>query len=60
MSPELRRAIIKIVPEYFFWDKNRQERYRVDTPEENELKIRQFLLKELFDINPSTYNFPEI
>ena len=54
MSPELRRAIIKIVPEYLFWDKHRQEQYRVDTPEEDEFKIRQFLLKELFDINAST------
>jgi hypothetical protein len=50
MSPELKRAIIKCVPDYFSWDKNRQEQYRVDTPEEDGLKINQFLLRELFDI----------
>ena len=53
MSPELKRALIKFVPDYFFWDKKRQEQYRVDTPEEDEFKIRQFLLKELFDISAS-------
>ena len=53
MSPELKRAIIKFVPDYFSWDKNRQEQYRVDTPEEDEFKIRQFLLRELFDISAS-------
>ena len=53
MSPELKRAIIKFVPDYFSWDKNRQEKYRVDTPEEDEFKIRQFLLRELFDISAS-------
>ena len=53
MSPELKRAIIKFVPDYFSWDKKRQEQYRVDTPEEDEFKIRQFLLRELFDIYAS-------
>ena len=50
MSPELKRAVIKCVPDYFSWDKNRQEQYRVDTPEEDGFKIKQFLLRELFDI----------
>ena len=53
MSPELKKAIIKIVPDYFNWDKKRQEQYRVDTPEEDAFKIRQFLLRELFDISVS-------
>ena len=35
------------------WDKKRQEQYRVDTPEEDAFKIRQFLLRELFDISVS-------
>ena len=51
MSPELKRAIIKFVPDYFFWDEKRQEQYRVDIPDEDFFKIRQFLLKELFDIS---------
>ena len=50
MSPELRTAIIKIVSNYFSWDKKRQEQYRVDTPEEDAFKIMQFRLKELFDL----------
>jgi len=53
MSPELKRAIIKFVPDYFSWDKERQEQYRVDTPEEDAFKIRQFLLRELFGISVS-------
>jgi len=53
MSPELKRAIIKFVPDYFSWDKKCQEQYRVDTPGEDAFKIRQFLLKELFDIYAS-------
>lgn len=53
MSPELRKAIIKFVPDYFSWDKKRQEQYRVATPEEDAFKIMQFLLKELFDISVS-------
>jgi hypothetical protein len=53
MSPELKRAIIKFVPDYFSWDKKHQEQYRVDTPEQDALKIRQFLLRELFDISIS-------
>ena len=53
MSPELKKAIIKFVPGYFSWNKKRQEHYRVDTPEEDAFKIRQFLLKELFNISVS-------
>ncbi len=53
MSPELKRAIIKFVPDYFSWNRKRQEQYRVDTPEEDEFKIIQFLLRELFDIDAS-------
>jgi hypothetical protein len=53
MSPELKKAIIKFVPEYFSWNKKRQEQYRVDTPEEDAFKIRQFLLRELFNISVS-------
>ncbi len=53
MSPELKKAIMKFVPDYFSWDKKRQEQYRVDTPEEDAFKIMQFLLRELFDISVS-------
>jgi hypothetical protein len=35
MSPELKKAIIKSVPDHFYWNEKRQEQYRVDTPEED-------------------------
>lgn len=50
MSPELIRAVIKFVPAYFSWNEKRQEQYRMDIPSEDAFKIRQFLLKELFDV----------
>jgi len=51
MLPELKKAIMRFVPDYFSWDKKRQEQYRVNTPEEDAFKIMQFLLRELFDIS---------
>ena len=53
MLPELKKAIIKFVPDYFTWDIKRQEQYRVDTPEEDAFNIMRFLLKEMFDISVS-------
>jgi hypothetical protein len=53
MLPELKKAMMKFVPDYFSWDKKRQEQYRVDTPKEDAFKIMQFLLRELFDISVS-------
>ena len=50
MIPELIRAIMKFVPDYFTWNKKRQEEYRVHMPEEDEFTIRQFLMAELFSI----------
>jgi hypothetical protein len=53
MSPALKKAIIKFVPDYFSWGKKCQEECRVETPKEDPFKIRQFLLRELFDISVS-------
>ncbi len=53
MTPELKRAIIKVAPAYFAWDEKRQEQYRVNTPEEDDFRIKQYLLKSLFDISVS-------
>lgn len=50
MLPELKQAIIKHLPDYFSWNQDRQEQYRVNIPEQDYLKIEQFLLKALFDI----------
>ncbi len=50
MIPELKRAIIKFVPNYFSWNEELQEEYRLHMPEEDDFNIRQFLLAELFGI----------
>ncbi|HED12545.1 MAG TPA: hypothetical protein ENI62_02645 [Gammaproteobacteria bacterium] len=50
MLPELRRAIIKFVPDYFSWNEKTQEKYRVRMPQEVTFNIRQFLMAELFGI----------
>jgi len=54
MTPELKRALLRVVPGYFAWERARQERYRVDPPESDAFAIRRFLVRELFDINVST------
>jgi hypothetical protein len=46
----VRRAIISVVPDYFAWPAKIQERYRATMPDEDHLRIRQALLKGLFDI----------
>ena len=51
MVPELIRAIMKFVPDYFTWNEERQEEYRVHMPEEDEFTIRQFLMAELCGIS---------
>jgi|CXWL01.1.fsa_nt_gi hypothetical protein len=46
----VRRAIISVEPDYFVWPAEIQERYRATMPDEDRLRIRQVLLKALFDI----------
>ncbi len=50
MTPELKRAIIKSIPSYFTLSSDEQEKYRVAIPDDDDFKIKQFLLKALFDI----------
>lgn len=50
MTPELKRAIIKYIPEYFSWDETRQEEYRVQISEEIAFNIRRYLMAKLFGI----------
>lgn len=50
MLPELNQAVIRHIPDYFTWDQDRQEQYRVNMPEEDGFKVKQFLLEILFDI----------
>jgi len=50
MIPELIRAIMKFIPDYFTWDEERQEEYRVHMPEEDAFAIRQFLMSKFLGI----------
>ena len=50
----LRRALIRVKPEYFSWPVEAQERYRLDMPEEDDFRLRQTLLKSLFQIQINT------
>lgn len=50
MLPELKQAIIRHIPDYFTWDQDCQEQYRVNMPDEDFFKVKQFLLKALLDI----------
>ena len=47
-SPELRRAMMKVRPEYFSWSTERRERYGVAIPEEDGAFLDEALLAELF------------
>jgi len=47
-SPELRRAVMKVRPEYFRWGIRRQEHYGVAIPKGDAASLDRALLKELF------------
>lgn len=47
-SPELRRAVTKVRPEYFGWAIKRRERYGVAVPRADAASLDRALLKELF------------
>ncbi len=48
-SPALRRALVKVRPEYFGWSPTEQERYGVAIPEEDYERLCQALLQELWN-----------
>lgn len=50
----VRRAIMSVVPEYFSWPTEVQERYRATLSHEDYLCLRQVLLKIIFDIKTTT------
>ena len=54
IDPALRRAFMRVNPDYFSWSVEAQERYRVNMPEKDAFRIRQELLKALFDIRVKT------
>lgn len=47
-SPELRRAMTKVRPEYFRWAIKRRERYGVAVPRADAASLDKALMKELF------------
>lgn len=50
----LRRALIRVKPEYFSWPTEAQERYRVHMPEDDAFRIEQTVLNLLFHIQVDT------
>jgi hypothetical protein len=50
----LRRAIIRVKPEYFAWPVAEQERYRVCLPEQDAFRIEQTMLRSLFGLKVET------
>jgi hypothetical protein len=46
--PELRRAMIKVRPEFFSWSRQNRERYGVNPPEKDRRRLDEALMKELF------------
>jgi hypothetical protein len=49
-GPELRRAMMRVRPEFFAWSARKRERYGADLPEEDERRLHQSLMKELFGV----------
>ena len=48
--PALRRAFMRVNPDYYTWSIEAQERYRVAMPEKDAFLIRQELFKALFGL----------
>jgi hypothetical protein len=46
--PELRRAMMRVRPEFFSWPLEKRERYGTSLPEEDKHRLDQALMKELF------------
>jgi hypothetical protein len=53
-SPELRRAVMKVRPEFFSWSREQRERYAVSPRDEEDDLIDQALLAEVFGESLST------
>lgn len=53
-SADLRRAMMRVRPEYYSWPSAARERYGTSLPAEDEFRIRQTLLRSLFGIDVRT------
>lgn len=56
LQPEVafRRTMMVVKSDYFSWTPEKQERYRLDMPQEDYFRVQQGLLKQLFDIRVDT------
>jgi hypothetical protein len=52
-SPELRRAVMKVRPQYFGWDRVQRERYGADIPADDRQALEAALLGWLFGVHVS-------
>jgi hypothetical protein len=50
----LRRAMIRVRPDYFAWPVEEQERCRVSLPEQDAFRIEQAVVKSLFNVRATT------
>lgn len=53
-EPILRRALVRVKPDYFSWPLEAQEQYRVTMPEDDTFHIQQVVLQGLFDMTLDT------
>lgn len=51
MKPELKRAIIKYIPNYFTWESKRQEEFRATIPRGKYSQIRQFFMEKMYGLS---------
>jgi len=54
MNPILKRALIKVSPDYFSLDEKKQIKYRMNISDDDRFKIEQYLFNKLFDISVGT------
>ena len=53
-EPILRRALMRVKPDYFSWSLEAQEQYRITVPEDDTFHIQQVVLQGLFDMTRDT------
>jgi hypothetical protein len=53
-TPALRRAVMRVRPEYFTWSQEERERYGIAIPKEDGDHLNRILLKELFGVAATT------
>lgn len=51
MEPALRRALLRVKSAYVTWSNEEKERYHVAKPAEDLLRIKQYLLQDLFGLH---------